>query len=258
MKKYSLENDNESERLNFQNKIMAYDIKKEVSELEFNINDKVLDAGCGNGNLIEELLKVKNLNIHGIDMSEDRVVKSKERFKEYSNVEIFKGSLENTNLPRNYYDKICCRYIFEHVTNPTEILKELKILLKKEGVLYVVNMDQVFFGFYTKNDKLNNDLKMLQNSLPQDYEIGRKLPQLLAQTGFKNIDWKAETFYFQGESLALERKNSEMRLTQLRDYLASKFESIDHYDEFSRCYLSEMDDPNNVMFMSKYIIKAFA
>jgi hypothetical protein len=49
-----------------------------------------------------------------------------------------------------------------------------------------------------------------------------------------------------------------MRLTQLRDYLASKFESIDHYDEFARCYLREMDDPKNVMFMSKFIIKASA
>ena len=256
MNKYLLENDNEYERLNFQNKIDAYDIKKEMNQLVFHANDKVLDAGCGNGNLIEELLKIKKLNIHGIDMCEDRVIMSKERFKGFSNVEIFRGSLENTNLPKKSYDKICCRYIFEHVTNPLDILKELRSLLVDKGYLYIVNMDQVFFGFHTKNEKFNKDLKMLQNSLPQDYEIGRKLPQLLMQSGYKNVDWSAQTYFFKGENLTLERKNSEMRLTQMRDYLSAKFRSIEQYDEFAATYLSEMDDPNNVLFMSKFIIKA--
>jgi ubiquinone/menaquinone biosynthesis C-methylase UbiE len=258
MKKYLLESSNESERLNFQNKIDAYDIKKELAEFEFSPNDKVLDAGCGNGNLIDELLKLHALKIHGIDMSEDRVFKSKERFKEFANVEIFKGELEKTNLSKSYYDKICCRYIFEHVTNPIEILKALRELLVDRGNLYIVNMDQVFFGFYTKNEKFNQDLKKLQASLPQDYEIGRKLPQMLAISGYKEVNWKAETFFFHGESLALERKNTEMRLIQLRDYLSTKFDSVENYDEFASTYLDEMQDPNNVLYMSKFIIKAAA
>jgi len=258
MKKYLLENSNESERLNFQNKIDAYDIKKELAEFEFSPNDKVLDAGCGNGNLIEELLKLHALKIHGIDMSEDRVIKSKERFKDFANVEIFKGALEKTNLSKCYYDKICCRYIFEHVTNPIEILRALRELLVDRGNLYIVNMDQVFFGFYTKNEKFNQDLKKLQASLPQDYEIGRKLPQMLVQAGFKNVNWKAETFFFQGENLKLERQNTEMRLIQLKDYLSSKFESEEHYEDFAGTYLEEMNDPNNVLQLSKFIIKGAA
>jgi ubiquinone/menaquinone biosynthesis C-methylase UbiE len=256
MKNYLIENESEIERLNFQNSIDVYDINKEICHFNWSSIDVVLDAGCGSGNVIEKLLEKKISTIYGIDMSSDRVNYSKERFKNFKNVTISKAPLEGTNLEKNYFDKIICRYIFEHVTNPVSILEELKSLLKSSGSLYIINFDDVFFSFYTKNTKLNNQLKVLKSKLEQDFEIGRKLPQLLNQVGFEKIKWEAETFFFKEERLALEIKNSQMRLTQGRDHLSQYFNSIQEYDIFAADYLKEMEDPNNILSTTKYLIEA--
>jgi 2-polyprenyl-3-methyl-5-hydroxy-6-metoxy-1,4-benzoquinol methylase len=106
MKNYLIEGKSEVERLNFQNKIDVYDINKEINHFKWTASDLVLDAGCGSGNVIEKLLEKKVAAIHGIDMSTDRVEHTEERFKKYKNVKITQGSLENTHLEKDNYDKI--------------------------------------------------------------------------------------------------------------------------------------------------------
>ncbi|MGZ3789411.1 MAG: class I SAM-dependent methyltransferase [Bacteriovorax sp.] len=256
MKNYLIEGKAEIERLKFQNEIDVYDINKEADYFKWNTSDVVLDAGCGSGNLIKKLLEKKITSIHGLDMSEDRVKYSMERFKDFHNVKISQGTLENTNLEKKYYDKIICRYIFEHVVNPLSILTELKGLLKSEGSLYIINFDDIFFGFHTKNSKLNDQLKDLKSKLQQDFEIGRKLPQFLKQIGFDKIEWEAETFFFKKKRMTLEKKNTQMRLIQGREHLSKYFKSKEEYDLFAMAYLNEMKDSNNVLFTTKYLIKA--
>ena len=254
MKKYLIESNSESERLNFQNTIDVYDINKELNYFEWDKKDIVLDAGCGNGNVIEKLLEKKLSKIHGIDMSSDRVLHTVERFKNFKNVHISQGLLENTSLAKSSFDKIICRYIFEHVLDPSAIIKELGSLLKINGQFYIINFDDVFFGFYTKNKQFNEQLKKFKTQLQQDFEIGRKLPQLLMQSGFSNISWHAETFFFKEDRLSLEIENSKMRLSQGRDQLSQYFDSVEQYDNFAETYLNEMKDPNNVLSSTKYLI----
>jgi type I site-specific restriction-modification system R (restriction) subunit len=136
------------------------------------------------------------------------------------------------------------------------IIEELRSLLKEDGSLYIINFDDVFFGFHTKNIILNNQLMELKSKLQQDFEIGRKLPQLLNKVGFKKIEWKAETFFFKDDRLALESKNTQMRLIQGREHLSKYFNSIEEYDSFAASYLEEMKDPNNVLSTTKYLIEA--
>lgn len=256
MKDYLIDSVDENRRLDYQNKIDVYNLDNELSFFDWKENDLVLDAGCGNGNVVEKLL-AKGLNhIHGIDLSADRVKQSQERFKDNKDVQFFQRSLEATEFKDGVYDQVICRYVYEHVTHPSEIIKELHRVLKPNGVINIINFDDVFFGFYTKNEKFNEELKALKSKVPQDFEIARKLPHLLKSHQFKNIVWDAQTYFFKGERLAMEIENNKMRLEQARPHLSKYFDSMDAYDQFAATYMEELKDDCNVLFMTKYLIKA--
>lgn len=256
MKKYLIEGTHEIERLEFQNKIDVYDLKTELASFNWECDDKVLDAGCGSGNLAQELIQMGINKIDGIDMSSERVAFARERFRTNSNVNIYKSNLEATGLEKNSYDKVICRYVFEHVTEPIEIFSELISLLKDKGKIYIINFDDIFFGFYTKNNEFNKKLIHLKSKLPQDFEIGRKIPQILSSLGLVDIKWSAETYFFKDQRLELEITNTKMRLEQGRSTLYKYFDSLSDYDKFCEEYLEEMKDPNNVLFASKFLISA--
>lgn len=256
MKKYLIESFDEIERLKFQNTIGMYDMDQEIHFIDFLKDQKVLDAGCGTGNLIQKIISQHDVKIDGLELSHERVLYTKDRFKDFPNVSIFQGSLEDTKFDNDTYDKVVLRYVFEHVTKPKEILKEMNRIIKVDGKIFIINFDDIFFNFYTKNEFVNYCLKKLKTSIPQDFEIGRKLPRFLVDSGFVNVKWSAQTFFLKGEALELEKKNNEMRLFQARDNLAQILGGFHEYDRFLNQYLEEMDDSSNVMSFSKFLVKA--
>jgi ubiquinone/menaquinone biosynthesis C-methylase UbiE len=255
MKNYLVDHKDENKRLDFQNKIDVYNLDKELDFFCWNKDHLVLDAGCGNGNVVEKLLDAGLSKIHGVDFSQDRVNQASERFTQHKDVRFFQRSLEDTKFNTNTYDKVICRYVYEHVTAPTSIINELHRVLKPSGEINIINFDDIFFGFYTKNEKFNDQLKDLKAKIPQDFEIARKLPHLLKTSHFKNIVWDAQSYFFKGERLALEIENNKMRLAQGRIHLSKYFSSVDVYDQFAEAYIEEMKDDCNVLYTTKYLIK---
>jgi ubiquinone/menaquinone biosynthesis C-methylase UbiE len=256
MKTYLIDHSDENKRLDFQNKIDVYNLDRELDFFSLQKNDLILDAGCGTGNVIEKLLQLGHSRIHGLDFSEDRIRQSQERFSSYNDVQLFNRPMDKTEFSPSTYDVVFCRYIYEHVTNPKEILAELYRVIKPNGHIYLVNLDDIFFNFHTKNEFFNQQLKSLQDKLPQDFKIGRKLPLMLREQKFEQIEWEAQTYFFKGERLKLERENTRMRLEQGRCHLSKFFSSTSEYDDFAKTYLDEMQDDCNVLSLSKYLIKA--
>lgn len=256
MKDYIIESYKEAERLDFQNKIDVYNLDEELKSFKWSPQQSVLDAGCGHGNLIEKLMNLGLKNLHGLDISEKRLELAKKRFLTEPLVNFFQASLDNTGLPDCRYDVVICRYIFEHLTNTDEVLKELSRVTKQNGSIYIINFDDVFFNFYTKNETFNRQLKTLKGKLAQDFEIGRKLPQKLQQLGFNHVQWEAQTYFFQNERLKLEYQNTQMRLEQARPMLSKFFNSTEEYNAFAETYLNEMRDSCNVLSSTKFLITA--
>ncbi len=256
MKNYLIDGKSESERLNFQNKMDICNLDEELAHFNWSTNLHVLDAGCGNGNVIEKLLEKRISQITGIDFSEDRIADAKKRFSSQSNVSLYAAPLENTQLKAEQFDVIICRYIYEHVFRPELVLKEMYRLLKPGGMIYIINFDDTVLNFYTKNPELNKALKDLKTNIPTDIEVGRKLPQFLKQNGFQSIDWDAKTYFFQGERLEMEKINSRMRFEQGRDTLSKFFHSLEEYDQFVEMYAKELEDECNVLSSHKFLIQA--
>ena len=256
MKNYLIEHADENLRLDFQNKIDVYNLDKELAYFQWDKNELILDAGCGTGNVINNLLALGMTRIHGIDFSEDRIKYASERFNKYEEVKLFNNSLDNTQLENNSYDKILCRYIYEHIPNPIAVIQELHRVLRPQGLIYIINFDDIFFNFYTKNEEFNEQLKTLKAKVPQDFGIAKKLPQILKKCGFTNIEWEAEAFFFKGKRLEMEMENNRMRLEQGKGHLSTYFASEAEYLSFAKTYIEEMKDDCNVLSTTKYLIKA--
>ena len=75
----------------------------------------VADVGCGNGNLIDCLLKVyPNSKITGIDMSEESLVTARSRFENSRNIGFHVGFLTQLPFPDDSLDLVTCTEVLEH------------------------------------------------------------------------------------------------------------------------------------------------
>jgi len=115
-----------------------------VSQTENNINFsnlKYLDIGCGDGKktqLFSKLFGIHHNNVYGTDI---------EMWGPYAQVDTnysFKFKLINNNKLNyrdNNFDVISCFLTLHHVENLSSILKEIKRILKPNGILIVIEHD---------------------------------------------------------------------------------------------------------------------
>jgi len=102
--------------------------------------DSVLDAGCGNGRLLE-LLKDKNINYIGVDVSDKLIELAKKRYPE--NRFLVADNL-NLPFPDSNFDKAFSIAVLHHIPSAElrkKALLELKRVLKPGGILILTVWD---------------------------------------------------------------------------------------------------------------------
>ena len=100
--------------------------------------DKVLEIGCGVGDLSHEL-STKSIHTIGVDIS---VRHAKLRFR---TIDFMKVSGEYLSFKNNSFDKIICINVIEHLKYPHKLLTEIKRILKPEGKVLLQTPDINFF-----------------------------------------------------------------------------------------------------------------
>ncbi len=111
-------------------------IEDVVKQLDPHPGQKILNAGCGTGNL-EKVLAGKGLKITAIDFSPKMLEVAKKKLLENNNEIDFKEINLNQKLPfpDNEFDKVVCVNTIYNVENPGKTLNELWRVLKPEGIL---------------------------------------------------------------------------------------------------------------------------
>lgn len=130
------------ENSNFFLKILFWPLKKFTRPTKIIPGAKFLDVGCGSGNF---LLRMKNfgMDLHGVepgDFNQDIVKKHK--------LKIFKGFLHQARFPSDYFDIITMSHVIEHVSNPTDTLRELRRILKPGGALIISLPQRTALSYY--------------------------------------------------------------------------------------------------------------
>ncbi len=112
-------------------------------------NKRVLDVGCGRGELTSKLGKYCK-EIIGIDSS----IKKLKQAKKSKKVKYKKALAEKLPFKDKSFDCIIIIVTLHHMKNKNKILREIKRVLKDKGKLIILES-----GIHTKFEKICKDLK---------------------------------------------------------------------------------------------------
>jgi SAM-dependent methyltransferase len=111
------------------------------SLVSFNPGDKVLDAGCGTGVYLEELLRL-GLDVTGVDQDEDMLEYASNSNRGGGST-LIKAALQDLPFEPSIFDKVISVCTLEFMDDSPRVLTELSRVLKKDGILLL--------GFLNKN-----------------------------------------------------------------------------------------------------------
>lgn len=121
----------------------AYNVDETVSLYEYQIfksyllkflpqEGRILDVGCGVGNMLMQLKNDTRYTTSGVEISKDAAERAQQ-----NGLNVLNGNLFDANFEDESFDAVFLLYVLEHVDNPLEVLKEIKRILKKNGLLFL-------------------------------------------------------------------------------------------------------------------------
>ena len=96
---------------------------------------KILDIGTGSGVIAHEIGKISK-NVYSVDVIDERVIKNNFMFKKIKN--------EKLPFKNNEFDIVISNHVMAHVKNDELHLKEIKRLLKGDGVAYLSMLNRLW------------------------------------------------------------------------------------------------------------------
>ena len=108
-------------------------------------NVRVLDVGCGDGSLMNVLIKEKNIEARGLELEEENVKKCI-----YKGLSVIEGNAETelNQFPSQSFDFVVLSQTLQAFYNPEKVLKDL-LRIGKSVIISIPN-----FGYWIVRTKL--------------------------------------------------------------------------------------------------------
>lgn len=124
----------------------SYEKAEDIKRLKFIINHlptlstekvKVLDIGCGNGNISYQLASY-GYNVKGIDVDTNTITNAKRKYGHIITLDFEATDAEHIQISGDEkYDVIVCSEVIEHLHHPDALVRNFKRLLKRNGIVIV-------------------------------------------------------------------------------------------------------------------------
>src|SRR5689334_9934120 len=153
----------------------------------------VVDLGCGTGmvtKLLAELVGPTG-EVIGVDYSAAQVEQARALLpSELSNVRFIQASATDTGLPREAFDLVYCRFLLIHLTDPEAALREMRELLKPDGILACEDGDLSSADSEppSRLREFSNLFGALGPKWGVDYTLGRRLFHLVQAANFSQVE----------------------------------------------------------------------
>jgi ubiquinone/menaquinone biosynthesis C-methylase UbiE len=183
-------NDVESARLTDQAKTLSSLLHYDSC---FPAGSKVLEIGCGTGAQTEILCQM-NSSAHftSVDISEESLRAAMQRCDKQGikNVEFLQADVYDLPFDPKSFDHVFICFLLEHLENPNKALQQIKIFIKPQGSLTLIEGDHGSAYFYPESELAQatiDCLIKLQAEHGGNSLIGRSLYPLLLGNKFRNI-----------------------------------------------------------------------
>lgn len=158
----------------------------------------VLDVGGGPGFITEQLLAALPASpITMIDRDPAFVAQAGRYLQPAAGdrLNLVEASVMDTGLSDNEFDFAIARLVFQHLPDPVGAAREIGRVLKAGGTLVVIDADDRLQLYDPPNEP---EVEAIFGRLAADQEamggsrfIGRRLPRILKQAGFVNLELEA-------------------------------------------------------------------
>jgi len=149
----------------------------------------VVDLGCGDGSLLFSLQKrglFSNAEkIVGVDLSPERVKNLRKNVKGVFGIVSDACNVEE--LENNVFDVVISSQVIEHVSDDNELLKEIRRLLKSDGVAYISSVIKKWYGFYIYR---NEGRFILDPTHVREYSSKEVFLNLLERNRLKILEYR--------------------------------------------------------------------
>jgi len=154
------------------------------------------DFGCGSGTMTRLLAAMVGPSgrVTGIDLNAPQVEQGKELCARQglTNSDFIVADACRTNLPRNAYDLVYCRFLLLHLPDPMACLREMLAVLKPGGILFVEDGDLASATSVppTALDMFADLFGRLGPIRGVDYSVANRLAQMVMDAGLSDIGMK--------------------------------------------------------------------
>ncbi|WP_300665448.1 class I SAM-dependent methyltransferase, partial [Fluviicola sp.] len=144
---------------------------------------RVLDFGCGNGTLLDNL-KAVGWECYGLDVDPKAVA-----YCQQKGLNVSIGDIPSQNYPDDFFDAITINHVIEHVHEVDELLKSCHQKLKKGGKLVIAtpNTRNWQRGLYQENWFQLDPPRHLHLFHPDNLEVVVKRNQFDIQESFTSL-----------------------------------------------------------------------
>lgn len=158
-----------------------------IQFLDVHDGENVLEIGSGLGILAHQVSESARIQMTGIEIDQNQLQQA-QLLK--SDVAFLKGDAHNLPFDNSLFDRVYCRYVLEHVSNPQQVVDEAFRVLKPGGTFVCQeNNIRIHETWPDCETYLHvwNRFNDLQSDLGGDALVGKKLFAMAKRSGFTHI-----------------------------------------------------------------------
>jgi ubiquinone/menaquinone biosynthesis C-methylase UbiE len=188
-------------RLELQDELLKAYTDEHLQKANLSEGQTVWDIGCGPGTMTVELARRvgDTGHVYAIDFNQEQltIAQRKVAAAGLKNVTFILGDIRSQkNLPLGNADLVYIRFVLSHVNNPEIIVRMIKSLLKKGGV--VASQEPIMTSCYEPSNheifrQYRDTVADLGRKIGNDYDLGKRLKSLYDQEEFA----KTEGYFIQ-------------------------------------------------------------
>jgi len=164
--------------------------------LNLSAGDTVVDIGCGNGLLTEEIARAVGATgrVIGIDPSHDMLASALKRCADFSTVRIEDGSADMLPLQENEADKAAAVPVLEYLPSVSAAVVEAHRVLRPGGLFVAVDTGCNTLDWFSEDEERMRRVQAAWDHHYSEARVAALWPTLTRDAGFVAIEVEPFTF----------------------------------------------------------------